>query len=477
MKKKIFSIIFSILSFYSFAQYSKTINISTAGTLSSRLTTTEKNSITNLTVTGNIDARDIKTMRDDMQNLATLNIAAVTINEYTGSSGTDIAYTIYPANEMPKNSFCFNTSEGIGKTTLKSITLPNNLTKIGNYAFSNCSGLSGSLNIPNTVITIGENAFYMCNGFKGSLILGSRVESIEDYAFSNCSGFTGNLTIPNSVIAIGYRTFNSCIGFTGTLTLGNGLTTIGGFAFSYCSNFTGSLFIPNSVTYISGQAFENCKGFKGSLIIGTGITTILTAAFQNCTGFTSCTIIGEKLEYIGQDMFRECNNLKELTLPKSINEIGPSAFYNCKLLNSIHLKSTTPPISLPDFTGKFSSFYNVSRTLCTLYVPIGSRSNYYKPGSGTVWGEFVNVIEETTALNLLKNEQIKIYPNPAIENFKIDGLDGNATLRLTDMGGKLLIEQMIQKSDFVSVGKLPKGVYFVKLITNEGVVEKKVIKN
>ena len=46
------------------AQVSKTINVTTAGTLSSLLTAEEKISVTNLTVTGNIDARDVMCMRD-----------------------------------------------------------------------------------------------------------------------------------------------------------------------------------------------------------------------------------------------------------------------------------------------------------------------------------------------------------------------------------------------------------------------------
>ncbi|MCF8362068.1 MAG: T9SS type A sorting domain-containing protein [Prolixibacteraceae bacterium] len=52
-----------------FAQNSNTINLETAGTLSSALTSVEKNSINDLTITGNIDARDFKTMRDGMEIL------------------------------------------------------------------------------------------------------------------------------------------------------------------------------------------------------------------------------------------------------------------------------------------------------------------------------------------------------------------------------------------------------------------------
>lgn len=55
------------------AQASKIVNV-TAGGLSAALTTTERSTITDLTITGIIDARDFKTMRDEMPELAYLDI-------------------------------------------------------------------------------------------------------------------------------------------------------------------------------------------------------------------------------------------------------------------------------------------------------------------------------------------------------------------------------------------------------------------
>src|SRR5665647_2040121 len=66
------------------AQVSKTISVATAGKLNTLLTATEKTTITNLTITGTIDARDFKTMRDNMPALAVLDISSVTIAVYNG---------------------------------------------------------------------------------------------------------------------------------------------------------------------------------------------------------------------------------------------------------------------------------------------------------------------------------------------------------------------------------------------------------
>ena len=69
-----------------------------------------------------------------------------------------------------------------------SITIPNGVTSIGNYAFSYCSGLT-SVTIPNSVTSIGSYAFNGCTGLTRVTIPGS-VTSIDDYAFWDCTGLT-----------------------------------------------------------------------------------------------------------------------------------------------------------------------------------------------------------------------------------------------------------------------------------------------
>ena len=69
-----------------------------------------------------------------------------------------------------------------GKTET-SYTIPNSVTSIGNYAFSNCTDLT-SIIIPNSVTCIGGSAFSGCTGLT-SIIIPNSVTSIGDYAFGN----------------------------------------------------------------------------------------------------------------------------------------------------------------------------------------------------------------------------------------------------------------------------------------------------
>ena len=186
-----------------------TVNVPTAGGLSAAITAASGtlSGVTNLTVTGTIDARDFKTMRDDMPLLATLDLSGVTIAAYSGADGPAGSF-IYPANAIPYRAFLLDS--GSGKNTLTSITLPSSLTSIGNNAFDGCTGLTGSLVIPDGVTSIGARAFNKCASLNGSLTLSTNLTSIGAYAFYNCTGLTGTLTLPAGLSSIGEAAFMFC---------------------------------------------------------------------------------------------------------------------------------------------------------------------------------------------------------------------------------------------------------------------------
>jgi hypothetical protein len=165
-------------------------------------------SVTDLTITGSIDARDFVSIKSSISLLTKLDLSNVTIT----------------ANTLP--SYCFS-----GLTGLTTVTLPSSLVSIGNNAFQTCTGLTGLLVIPNTVTSIGNYAFNNCSELNGLLTTSTLITYVGIWAFDGCTGLTGSLTIPNTVI------------------------TIGDWAFYNDSNLTGSLAVPSSVTSIGTGAF------------------------------------------------------------------------------------------------------------------------------------------------------------------------------------------------------------------------------
>lgn len=148
--------------------------------------------------------------------------------------------------------------------SLTSINIPNNVSNIGESAFSNCIKLT-SINIPNSVMTIGKSAFDSC------LSLTSIDVATDNYYSTSIDGVLFNkdkttilcfpagkvlstYNIPNSVTTIEDHAFFFCSGLS-SVTIPNSVTTIGYYAFYQCSALT-SITIPNSVTSIGGGAFD-----------------------------------------------------------------------------------------------------------------------------------------------------------------------------------------------------------------------------
>jgi len=146
------------------AQVSKTIAIPTAGSLSIHITLQERSTITNLTLTGTIDARDIKFIRDYLPVLSVLDLSQVTIASYYGMLAITAGLFQYPANTIPMYAF-YNHDNNIQNNTLTVITLPASVTAIEYQAFYDCSALK-TIAISSTVVKIEAEAFTYCTSLQ-----------------------------------------------------------------------------------------------------------------------------------------------------------------------------------------------------------------------------------------------------------------------------------------------------------------------
>ena len=339
----------------------------TAGNLSSILTTEQLNTTKNLKLTGTIDARDFKTMRDNMPLLSYLDLSEVTVVEYEGTEGTESTASIfYPENTVPQKAFYLSA----GKPGLTTAILPNTLTYIGNNAFNNCSGLA-SVVIPDDVTQIDSLAFYKCTQL-ASISLPQNLETIGMSAFGFCEKLT-QINIPANVSSIG------TVAFTGTkaqivvdeynpyyLSEEGLLFDIDKTVLMYCPNTkNGGYNIPSSVNTIDVDAFDGCSGLI-IINIPPTVTTLKDKAFENCT------------------------NLNSIIIPPSVNFIGSGVFYNCSNLNNIITLNFTPI----DLSGSPDVFYNVNKNTCMLNVPPGSLDAYK---GANQWQDFLNIMENGTS--------------------------------------------------------------------------------
>ena len=259
------------------------------------------------------------------------------------------------------------------------------------------------------VTSIGDDAFYECSGLT-SITIPNSVTSIGDYAFSS-SGLT-SVIIPNSVTSIGKRVFYACSDLT-SVTIPNSITSIGDKAFQYCSNLT-SITIPNSVTHIGAQAFGNCSGLT-SFTISTSVTSIGNYVLYNCNGLTSIvvaqgnprydsrdncnaiietktnalivgcknTAIPDGITSIGTMAFYGCCGLTSIIIPESMMEIGNQAFANCEQLEDVYSYAAKVP-----YTGS-DTFKDSYVEYATLHVPDSAIEHYQETAPWSGFGTIV----------------------------------------------------------------------------------------
>ena len=230
------------------------------------------------------------------------------------------------------NPLCNGGKLYIDNQLVTDVSIPNTITAIKPYAFSNYSFLA-SVIIPSSVKTIYVGAFEYCTGLV-SITIPNSVTSIEAQAFDNCIGLT-SMTIPNSVTSIESNAFRNCEGLT-SLTIGNSVVSIGENAFSHCTGLT-AVVIPNSVTEMGEGAFEQCTNLE-SVVISDNLVAIEVKTFNGCYNLSSVTF-GKNIREIGKNTsiysregaFERCHKLTAITIPNSVTKIGYHSFYRCSL--------------------------------------------------------------------------------------------------------------------------------------------------
>ena len=327
----------------------------------------------------------------------TIPDSVTTIGNYAFRSCSSLTSVAIPDSVTSIGDYAFSWCQ-----SLTSVTIPDSVTTIRDGAFYGCSSLTEF----NSKFASEDGRCLIIDGTLNSFApaglteytIPDSVTRIGDYAFYGCSSLT-SVTIPDSVTTIRERAFDGCSSLT-SVTIGDSVTTIGSDAFDYCSSLT-SVYISDlsawckidfndccaNPLYYAKNLYLNNELVK-ELVIPSDITEIKSCAFYKCSSLTSVTI-PDSVTTIGEDAFRYCSSLTSVTIPDSVTTIGAWAFSRCEGLTSVYCKATTPPTAiLDDYYGYWDAFdYNASGR--KIYVPTGS-VEAYKSALG--WSEYAYAI-------------------------------------------------------------------------------------
>ena len=248
------------------------------------------------------------------------------------------------------------------------------MTSIGDGAFYECDELT-SVVIPDSVTRIGGYAFTDCPKLKNAVLNVDRLESIDDHAFDSiailsrypcdpgpCGGACGeNLTwtldaegtltisgsgdMENWELGERYdKRFNNgwldayylhCTSrfcknrAIRRVVIRDGVTSIGDCAFVACRNLR-EVIIPDSVTSIGASAFEDCS-ILAEVRLPDSVTSIGASAFEHCRILAEIRL-PDSVTHIGDRAFAGCYDLRDVTFPDHLTGIDESVFWSCNKL-------------------------------------------------------------------------------------------------------------------------------------------------
>lgn len=318
------------------AQISKTYYVGKAGTLISMMTIEEANTITNLTLTGKLNAIDFRHLRDEFKSLEVLDIANVEIKMYVGKEGThpDKTY-VYMPNFIPAYAFCrIDNGQAKGKASLKKVILSDKTKNIDDAAFKGCENLKicqlKKKTPPNLLpegLADSVTAIFVPLGSSDEYRLKKRWETFafiegEPVEANIQVGAMGNLE--SEIVKAGlqpkdinfltvegkldHADFKLIRDYMPNLVAVNieksNATTLPDFTFAQ-KKYLLRIKLPHGLKTIGQRVFSNCGRLCGTVELPSSVTAIEYGAFMGCDNLRHVQATGDKITTLGDNLFGE----------------------------------------------------------------------------------------------------------------------------------------------------------------------------
>lgn len=360
--------------------------------------------ITELKLTGQMDARDFKTIATQLRNLTRLDLTVATIVPYSGGKPLFANLTSYRANEVPSLSLAqmlqlttlslpgSATSIGEGAmaacTSLTSITLPVGLTHLGNYALAGCTALP-TIALPMSLECIGEGAFTGCTSLSSVTMSSSQPSIIDNSplqrpamlreigarAFAGCSNLK-SVSVGFLVQSIGEAAFAGTQLSQANLSDMTHLSHIGDWA--YAQARLTSVHIPSTVTSLGWGAFV-LNPQLSHVVLSESMGSLSPLMLAGNNQITAVDLNATSIDSIGAYALYNLNRVTHLTVPASTRYVGTRAMAGMTGLQQVTSHAEDVPQLGEDV------WQNVDQPSVVLKVPANSLE-YYR--NAEQWREF-----------------------------------------------------------------------------------------
>ena len=270
---------------------------------------------------------------------------------------------------------------------LTEYTIPDSVTMIGGSAFENCTSLT-SVTIGDSVTKIGERACYECSRLTGVYCKAITPPAGDSYMFAN-NALGRKIYVPMESVKA-YKSASSWSEYASDIV---------GYDFE-----NGVVVTPepanNEIWYTNGSTTEattpyNTNLFGANIVSNTydaakecwvikfdgEVTAIGDWAFSSCDSLTSVTT-GDSVTTIGGAAFADCWSLTSVTIPDSVTTIGDEAFSHCSSLTSVYISDIAAWCNI-SFSGSDS---NPLSNGCNLYLNYELVTDLTIPDSVTTIG-------------------------------------------------------------------------------------------
>lgn len=231
-------------------------------------------------------------------------------------------------------------------------SLASGLKSIDPGAFNNCTLLTGSIRFPAALTWIGEYAFYNCSGISGfeveagnnyySAAEGVLFNKHQDSLYICPLSKSGTYSIPTTVKHIGISAFDGCANLS-NIKIPSSVLEIGSYAFEYCTGL-GSILIPNNVSIIGNGAFYACKNLQ-QFSIANPTPPIIDYYALDSINKSSCLLtvpLGTSTLYKSAPYWGEFSQMNETNFNTGTTQQGGSRYRCFKTFGGIKIDGLQP---------------------------------------------------------------------------------------------------------------------------------------